>query len=202
MQHCVRHTSADLDGQFVTRHLSVLMTASRLQHALSSGLEVQCWSFSELSLVIPIVESSIEPKDVIALLRLHGLSWGTELCTIAAICKNLALLQWLCYHTCQCPWQEDRVLVHASTLGSVAMLEWLWTVTAPWSTDIKRNMLEWASCDNTLTVVQWLLAHGAVWPESFSSRHDPSRYIYICVLEYSSSAVGASKWLRVASLEV
>jgi hypothetical protein len=48
------------------------------------------------------------------------------------------------------------------------MLEWLLTVTAPWSSELKKTMLHVAALDNHLIVVQWLKAHGADWLKSFS----------------------------------
>jgi hypothetical protein len=46
------------------------------------------------------------------------------------------------------------------------MLEWLSTVTAPWSCKLKNGMLVAAGCYNELAVAQWLKDHGAGWPTS------------------------------------
>jgi hypothetical protein len=99
------------------------------------------------------------------LLRVHGVSWSTKLCSGAAYFSNLALLQWL--HSHSCPWEEAVVLFQASLCGSLAMLEWLLTVTAPWSSAAKLDMLHAAACHFNMPAAQWLRAHGAVWPDSF-----------------------------------
>jgi hypothetical protein len=48
------------------------------------------------------------------------------------------------------------------------MLEWLLTVTAPWSSDLRQVMSSIAANFSRLAVTQWLTAKGAVWPEAFS----------------------------------
>jgi hypothetical protein len=60
------------------------------------------------------------------------------------------------------------VLYGASVHGSIAMLEWLLTVTFPWASNTKQDMMFQAGCGNNLAVMQWLRAHDASWPTSFS----------------------------------
>jgi hypothetical protein len=150
----------------VTRHRSVLMTESRLQLALSSGLIVTHWTFDTWSQAELLCKHSLEPTEVMTLLRLHGVPWSTLLCDGAAYCNKLSLLQWL--HTHSCPWDTWELLNAASAGGSIAMLEWLVTVTAPWSADLKQFMLNVAARFSRLAVAQWLKADGADWPAAFS----------------------------------
>jgi hypothetical protein len=158
--------SCDVDAIFVTRHRSVLMTEGRLKLALSSGLSVAEWTFDDFSQTALICYYSIEPELVMALLRVHGVPWSSELCNNAAEYNKLKLLKWL--HASSCPWDAVMVVHQASACGSAAMLEWLLTVTAPWSSDMKTNMFQEAGCNNNLSVTQWLRSEGVNWPPSFS----------------------------------
>jgi hypothetical protein len=166
LSHCINSTSNELDKKFVTRNRSALMTESRLQLALSSGLSIEGWRFATWQSADLICKHSLEPERVVALLRVHGMTWCIELCNSAAYFNKLALLQWL--HSHSCPWEADSVLHHASVYGSVAMLEWLFTVTAPWTSDDLHDMFQGAGCYSNIPAAQWLRAHGAVWPDSFS----------------------------------
>jgi hypothetical protein len=163
--HCAQNSTSDIEGKCVTRRRSVLMTESRLQVALNSGLTLTGWSFSSGSRADLICKHSLEPERVLVLLRMLGVLWSSDLCRCAAYCNKLALLQWL--YSRSCLWQQGPVLLDASAGGSVAMLEWLLTVTPPWSSDSKQRMLHVAGCRNTFAVVQWLRDHGADWPQSF-----------------------------------
>jgi hypothetical protein len=168
MQYCAQSSGSDCDDKLVTRHRSVLMTESRLQLALISGLSVKDWIISYWDQAELICIHSLEPEQVMALLRAHGVPWDSMLCDCAADNNKLRLLQWL--HANSCPWDEHDVLLYASRTGSVAMLEWLSTVTAPCSCELKNGMLVKAGCHNELAVVQWLKAHGAEWPQSLCGR--------------------------------
>jgi hypothetical protein len=165
LRHCVKNTTWKGNRKFVTCHSSVLMTESRLQLALSSGLTVKDWSFSSWPFSNSICKLSLEPEKVITLLRVLGVPWDPKLCEWAAHHGKRALLQWL--HSQSCPWIEQRVLMCTCVHGSVVMLEWLMTVTAPWSFDIKNKMLYLAGYYSNLEVMQWLIEHGAGWPRSF-----------------------------------
>jgi hypothetical protein len=100
MQYCVHNSTSELDGKLVTRLRSVLMTESRLQLALSSGLTVEGWTFDKQPQAELICKHSLEPEKVMTLLRAHGVPWSTMLCTGAAILSKLALLQWLHFNSC------------------------------------------------------------------------------------------------------
>jgi hypothetical protein len=106
MQYCAKNKSKR-SKQFATRQRSVLMTESRLQLALSSGLTVTGWTFSSWHQADLICHYSLEPEAVMTLLRDHGAPWSTMLCNAAASCNKLALLQWL--HAHSCPWHVAGV---------------------------------------------------------------------------------------------
>jgi hypothetical protein len=165
IQYCVQEDSAGINGKLLTRRSFVLVTESRLRLALSSGLAVTGWSLDTLQKSKMICKLSLEPEKVMALLRVHGVPWSADLCTGAAYFNKLVLLQWL--HSHSCPWDVRFVLHYASTSGGVAMLDWLLTVTDPWSYDTKRGMLHAAGCYSNMPTAQWVRAHGAVWPKSF-----------------------------------
>jgi arginine repressor len=166
MQYCAQNSSSKYDKKFVTRQLSMTMLASRLQLAVSSGCKVSRWTFEKWSHAELVRKYSIEPQQVLTVLRLHGVPWSTTLCEVAAFNCKLSLLQWL--HASSCSWKEPAVFAQASRGGSVAMLEWLLTVTAPRSGDLKNMMLTRAGWSNNLEAAKWLLAQGAEWPEAFT----------------------------------
>jgi hypothetical protein len=166
MQYCAALSTPDSSADLTTTHRSVLMTESRLRLALSSGLTVTEWDLDKGTRALIICKDSLEPERVMTLLRLHGVPWSVLLCICAAYFNKLALLQWLRSHSC--PWQEKSVISAASARGSVAMVQWLVSVTPPLSTKAKQILLNNAACHNDEhAVMQWLRAPGAAWPVSF-----------------------------------
>jgi hypothetical protein len=159
LRHCVLRSNHELDKKLVTRHRSVLMSESRLQLALANGLSVVGWVLNTQPNAEMICKHSLEPVQVMALLRVHGVPWNEKLCIGAAYFNRLQLLQWL--HSSSCPWDGYDVLYAAGRGGSVAMFEWLLTVTAPWTNKIKTAMLVRAAWHGKLAAMQWLRAHGA-----------------------------------------
>jgi hypothetical protein len=150
MQYCAQNSRSAYAKKFCTRHRSVLMSASRLQLAIKGGLAVARWTFRKWSRAELVCKHSLEPQQVMTILRVHGVHWCTSLSAAAAFDSKLSLLQWL--HSISCPWQHDKVLRSASRGGSVAMLECLLTMTAPWSADLKTEMLERAGWSDRTTV--------------------------------------------------
>jgi hypothetical protein len=53
--------------------------------------------------------------------------------------------------------------------GSVAMLEWVQTATAPWSANTMVRLLSSAGLCGNLPAAKWLRAQGAGWPPAFVS---------------------------------
>jgi hypothetical protein len=168
LRPCVLNSTSELDKNFVTRHRSVLMTEKRLYLAFSSGLSVEGWAISTQQKAEMICKHSLEPVQVMTVLRLHGVPWDQMLCNSAAFNAKLSLLQWLRINFC--PWSESDVLLNASRYGSVAMMEWLLTATAAWTVDIKLCMLIRAAWCNNTDVAKWLRARGAQWPEKFAGQ--------------------------------
>jgi hypothetical protein len=175
IQYCAQNSASEFDTKLVTRHRSVLMTESRLQLALTSALSLEGYTFDSWTRADLICGQSLEPTKVLTLLRLHGVPWSTQLCDGAAYCNKLSLLRWL--HNHSCPWDTWELLNAASAGGSVAMLEWIATVTPPWSADLKQFVLNVAARFSRLTVAQWLRAAGADWPTAFfvECGHDDDR---------------------------
>jgi hypothetical protein len=166
MQHCAKHSASAHDKKLSTTHRSVLVSAGRLQLAISSGLAVAGWTFETLSRAELVCKYSLEPQQVLTLLRLQGVPWSTALCDMAARSCNLPLLQWL--RASSCPWRVSCVLGQASRGGSVLLLEWLHTVTEPWPAIHKSKMLARAGWNNHLAAAKWLRAQGAEWPPKFA----------------------------------
>jgi hypothetical protein len=166
MQHCALNHSSDYDTKFVTRHRSVLMSASRLQLAIRSGCDVSRLTFEGWLHAEFVCKDSLEPQQVLTIVRLHGVPWSSTLCAVAARYCKLSLLQWL--HASSCPGHREGVLRQASRGGSVAVLAWLHTVTPPWSADVKTTMLNRAGWCDELAAAEWLRAQGAEWPQAFA----------------------------------
>jgi hypothetical protein len=165
LQYCARNSTSKCNRKLVTRQRSVLLSASRLQLAISNGLAVEGWTFEGWSHAELVCKHSLEPQQVMALLRLHGVPWSATLCEVAASLSKLSLLQWL--RASSCPWQESYVLGQACMRGGVAMLEWIRTVVPPWSAARKRKMLNGAGWSDNLAVSKWIKAQGAEWPSKF-----------------------------------
>eukprot|EP00953_Heterococcus_sp_UTEX-ZZ885_P003352 2338-Heterococcus_DN1.PRE.7 len=83
--------------------------------------------------------------------------------------------------------------------GRVAMLEWLATVTQPWSEGVLTYMLTAAASCDRLAAAQWLGARGAQWPEVFYSEFIDAKFMTVKQC-WSASAVqsavaAGSGWL-------
>jgi hypothetical protein len=95
----------------------------------------------------------------------HGLQWQRHLTKWSARHSQLQLLQWL--YECGCPWDKKEVCTNAAGSGNVAMLVWLQQETAPWTAELKREMLFEAGWKDKWDAVQWLRQQGAGWPLRF-----------------------------------
>jgi hypothetical protein len=152
------------------------MTAARLHLALKSSLSVtelqrnrKCYSYFAFS--------SLEPIAVLTLARVRGLQWCRHLAEVSARSGKLELLQWL--HVRGCPWDEPEVCRRAALSGNVNKLIWLQQVTAPWSAELKSEMLLSARWNTKLSAVKWLRQRGAGWPSSFCDVTD-SKATQVC----------------------
>jgi hypothetical protein len=91
------------------------------------------------------------------------------------------------------------VLTDASKGGSVAMLEWLATVTKVWSQHIMAKMLAAAASCDKLGAAKWLRANGAAWPNAFASIRvgyfdDPAECWSLSAVQWAIAA--GSGWLN------
>jgi hypothetical protein len=160
--------------KFVTRHRSTIMSESRLQHAKRSGFCITKLDLTQDEDAEMICKLSLEPKQVVTVLRVHGVPWDDVICSSAALYRKLDMLQWLHSHDCQ--WDECAVLVNASRGGSVAMLQWLTSVIKePWSPTTLTTMLSAAASYGNLEAAQWLRAKGAPWPAAFAAKSSDKR---------------------------
>eukprot|EP00953_Heterococcus_sp_UTEX-ZZ885_P003353 2338-Heterococcus_DN1.PRE.8 len=185
MQYCAQSKSSGQDKKFVTRHRSTIITESRLLHAKFNGFCIkERFDLTEEDYARLICKHSVEPEQVITVLRVHGVPWGDAICSAAAYCNRLSLLKWL--HCNDCEWDELDVLKEASSSGSVPMLQWLVSVTKPWSQSTKTAMLDIAASFDKLSAAKWLRANGAAWPNAFATEHDYYRTTKEC---WSLSAV-------------
>ena len=92
LRHCVLNSTSNSDKKFVTRHRSVLLTESKMQLALYSGLSVEVWTFSKWCYTELICVHSLEPVKVLISLRLRGVPWHEWLSSCAALHAKLPLL--------------------------------------------------------------------------------------------------------------
>jgi hypothetical protein len=169
MQHCAKTATRAHDKKFVTSYRSTIISECRLQHAEVNGFAVTHLDITKISDAAMICQYSLEPQQVVTVLKLHNAAWDYVICREAAYFGKLDLLQWL--HKNDCQRNERNVLLNASRGGSVPMLEWLMSVTEPWSEDSTFKMLtNAASCDK-LAAAQWLRDRGATWPNSFASQY-------------------------------
>jgi hypothetical protein len=169
LQHCGHSTIAAQDRKCLTRYRSSIMSESRLQYAKLKGFDVTELDVTQHRCAELIRKYSLEPEQVITVLRGQGVPWDNVICRNAAFFGRLGLLQLLHSSNCQCT--EFVVLLNASNSGSVPMLQWLATVTNPWSLETTSKLIILAASCDRLAAVQWLRARGARWPDSFASEY-------------------------------
>jgi hypothetical protein len=152
-----------------TCYRCTIVTAARFHLALSNGLNVAAikddgyWCIVERR----IIKYSLEPVGVLLLVKQIGCNWSEELCTRAARANNLELLRWL--RRFGCPWYVPYVRQAALELPDPAILQWLYSVTQPWSQTMLDELLYTAGCDENLEIAKWLHELGAAWPKGFYS---------------------------------
>jgi hypothetical protein len=136
------------------------MTAARLQLAFKSGLKVEQLNDYE-DLADAIAQHSLQPIEALALAKTYNMQYPEKMASYAAFYRELQLLQWL--YERRCAWSEH--IVWAARGGSVDVLIWLRSVTAPWSDEQKAHMLLCATQFDELDAVNWLReTAGAPWP--------------------------------------
>jgi hypothetical protein len=90
-----------------TSYRSTVMSASGLQLAIQSGLDLADIFADEWEFATDVVVYSIDPIAVLAVAKLYDLQWTPDLCRKAAMTNKLDLLRWLHLH--KCPWNLERV---------------------------------------------------------------------------------------------
>jgi hypothetical protein len=169
LQHCAQAGNSAQEKKCVIRHRSTIISESRLRHAHSCGFDVACVVTTQDKYANLLCAHSLEPERVATVVRLHGGPWDNVICRKAACLGQLRMLQ--CLHSNGCQWDELNVLLNASRSGSVPMLEWLKTVTKPWSESCRAAMLNDAASCERLAAAQWFKANGAQWPTAFASEY-------------------------------
>jgi hypothetical protein len=188
LQYCADRSTPEHDLKFVTRYRGAIISESRLQHAKHRGLRIADIDVTQQKYATLICRYSLEPQQVLTVLRLHGLPWNTVICRTAAFYGKLDLLQWL--HSNDCPWVLAAVLSNACRNAHMATLQWLATVTEPWSDSTKSEMLKSAASCNHLALAKWVKAKGAAWPKNFSSNYTSET----AITSKQSWSVSAVQW--------
>jgi Ankyrin repeats (many copies) len=148
-----------------TTYRNAVVTAARLQLALKSSAKVSDMETQSARFAHSIVQHSLEPIAVLCLAKLHDLKWTPHRTELCVRYNKLELLQWLREHGC--PWDAQNICHNAALRGNVEMLQWLSTVTGPWSSAVKEDLMWFAGVNNELEAVKWLYSEGAALPRSF-----------------------------------
>jgi hypothetical protein len=166
VRHCALDSSAG-DKKLVTSDAAAFMTERRLQLTIDCGFSISTYKISDWKRGLLISKDSLEPQQVMALCRKHGVQWSEHLTHMALRAGNLRFLQWL--HSKGCRWLEHAMLANASQGGCVDMFVYLQRTlrAATWDDKSKSLMLSYSGWFGHPAAAEWLLAHGAAWPKSF-----------------------------------
>jgi hypothetical protein len=159
----------DSEDLLWTSDICAIMTAAGLQLALESHLTVQDL-YEHEDLAEELVLYSLEPIEVLVLLKTYDMPWPEEIACCAAYYSKLQLLQWLHERQCLCSQcDQSSILIAAATNGSDDVLNWLHSISDEWSAYEMTEMLFLAGWHDRLEVVQWLREIGAAWPTTYYS---------------------------------
>eukprot|EP00953_Heterococcus_sp_UTEX-ZZ885_P010916 6339-Heterococcus_DN1.PRE.2 len=147
-----------------TSYRSAVTTVAKLQLALDSTLSTGQLRVAAETFAKEAVKHSLEPAEVLSLMRAHYCSLSAA-AGYAARCNKLRVLQWM--HSCGSYTFSKSVLIAAARGGSVPLLQWLCTHTEPWSEKRKNKMLWCAGLKANLPAMQYLREQGAAWPKRF-----------------------------------
>jgi hypothetical protein len=165
-----------------TLHMNTVVTASRLQVALDSGLTIQKLqqNVSDYSLEDAIIEQSLEPIAVLTLARVYGLQWTAKLPNLAAEYKQYDLLIWLV--KCGCTLDLQQIMDFASEDDELEHMKRLHAITGPWRVheETCTLMMNYAGLIGSINTLQWWRDLGVAWPTSFYRVSDPSRSMHDC----------------------
>jgi hypothetical protein len=187
---CHRLAKATEKHKLRTKCRAIVVTAARLQLAITNGAEVaqlfpstREWPYSG-KLGDAVVRWSLEPIAVLTLLRVYGYAWEESLYDCAAAHDRLELMQWL--HQVKCPLPPLDNLVYDCAYNSptaVSILQWLHSLQPEWFDKLddygkvvnKTVLLDIAGDYGNLTVMQWLRCElKAKWPPGADVIHNDS----------------------------
>jgi hypothetical protein len=162
---CYNTAAADKVDKLRTTFKSAFMTATRLLLAFKNGLEIEkLHGYEELA--DDIAKHSLQPIEALTVAKTYDMRYPESIAQGAAFFRRLHLLQWL--HERRCPWSEDDVLEWAVRGGSVEILAWLQSVTAPWSDATKSGLMLYACDYDRLDAIRWLretTGNGVCWDD-------------------------------------
>jgi hypothetical protein len=147
--------------KLVTTYASALMTATRLQLAMDSRLELAGLHLNQCRTARIIVMSSLEPIALLSLLKLYDFKWGPWLTFFTASRNMPQLLQWL--HKYRCPMTVGDAALGAVRNDNVEMLEWLRSLDSAWTAETKQRLLWRAGKLGHIASLKWLREHGIAW---------------------------------------
>jgi hypothetical protein len=154
-----------------TKCSAIVVNTARLQLAFHNGAQMaqleSCiqWAPYYMGLGDSVVMWSLEPIDVLTLLRLYGYVWKESIYEMAAKEGKLSLMQWLHQVRCPMPPLEDWAssCTHSSSEG-LGMLQWLHSLQPEWFHKLNSenivnttSLLSSAAENCNVAVIQWLL---------------------------------------------
>jgi hypothetical protein len=111
----------DSEDLLWTSDICAIMTAARLQLALESYLTAQDL-YEHEDVAAELMLYSLEPIEVLVLLKTYDMPWPEEIACCAAYYSKLQLLQWLHERQCLCnQCNQSSTLIAAATNGSIGM---------------------------------------------------------------------------------
>jgi hypothetical protein len=159
LRYCALDRSSAEHKKLKTNDAAAFMTERRLQLAIDCGFSISTYKFSDWKRALLVSKHSLEPQQVMALCRKHGVQWSEHLTHMAARAGNLRFLQWL--RSSGCRWLEHAMLANASEGGCVDMFVYSWDDKS------KTTMLSYTGWFGHAAAAEWLLTRGAAWPKSF-----------------------------------
>ena len=72
MQYCAQVSASEQEKKLVTRYRSTIISESRLRHAKLNGFAVADLDLTQTSHATMICKYSVEPQQVVTLLKLHN----------------------------------------------------------------------------------------------------------------------------------
>ena len=159
----------------ITNLTAAMVTAARMKIALAAGLTNEQLEEGLLSqsMTCTLVSNCCDLVEMLTLLRIRGLPWPEFLTTEVAHKSTLQVLQWL--HESGCTFNLPAVYKSAadSDIDALAKLQWLQSVTEPWSPALLQELQFIVGCTEDRELLEWLRATFDLdWPDTFVMRID------------------------------